>query len=144
MGQLFYMPVILSSLKWKNFSEKSLNWIQSSSDITEKECNDCLRSVNLLSISFQIVFMDLVILNKILTSRLPFRHSNFGTQKMDIPNHDVTRKNFDAQTSVIASVVRFFFLQSYKLQQSMSLMHDFPNFNLCSRPPKTSNERIEL
>ena len=70
------MLVKLSTGKWKAF-ERSLKWIQSSSHFTDKEYNDCLRSVNLLPISYQLVLVDLVDLNNILASKFPLQREQF-------------------------------------------------------------------
>ena len=48
-----------------SFQRKSFLWIQLRSHFTNKEYNDCLQSVNLLLITYQLLFMDLVVLNEI-------------------------------------------------------------------------------
>ena len=45
----------------ERLQRKSLKWMQSNSHFTDKEYNDCLRSVNLLPITYQFVFLDLVV-----------------------------------------------------------------------------------
>ena len=100
----------------ERLQRKSLKWIQSNSHFTEKEYNDCLRSVNLLPITYQFVFLDLLVLNKTVTKNFHLRRSNFGKQGMDIRKHDQTRKKFYTQTNVIASVADLIF--STELQTS--------------------------
>ena len=54
----------------ERLQRKSLKRIQSNSHFTD-EYNDCLRSVNLLPITYQLAFLDLLVLNRILTRKLP-------------------------------------------------------------------------
>ena len=51
--------------------------IQSSSHFTYTDYNNCLRSVNLIPISYQPVNMDLVLLNKLLASKLLLQGEQF-------------------------------------------------------------------
>ena len=90
MDQIFDMPVKLSSGKWKGFRLKILKWIQSNSHFTDKEVNYCLRSVILLPISYQFVFLDLLVLNKILTRKLPLEAEQFWQKRN---GHPKTRSN---------------------------------------------------
>ena len=62
----------------ERLQRKSLKWIQSNSHFTDKEYKDCLRSVNLLPITYQFVFLDLLVLNRVLTKNFHLRQSNFG------------------------------------------------------------------
>ena len=85
----------------ERLQRKSLKWIQSNSHFTDKEYNDCLRSVNFFPITYQFVFLDLLVLNRILTKAVlaePFWQKRNGH-----PKHDQTRKYFYTQTNVIAS-----------------------------------------
>ena len=74
----------------ERLQRKSLKWIQSNSHFTDKEYNDCLRSVNLLPITYQIVFLDLVVLNRILTRKLPLEAEQFWQIRN---GHPKTRSN---------------------------------------------------
>ena len=77
-------------MQMERLQRKSLKWIQSNIHFTDKEYNDCLRSVNLLPITYQFVFLDLVILNRILTENFYLRRSNFGKKRN---GHPKTRSN---------------------------------------------------
>ena len=61
----------------ERLQRKRLKWIQSNSPFTDKEYNDCLRSVNLLPITYQFVFLDLLVLNRTLTRKLPLEAEQF-------------------------------------------------------------------
>ena len=64
----------------ERLQRKSLKWIQSNSHSTDKEYNDSLRSVNLLKITYQFVFLDLVVLNRILTKKLPLEAKEWRSE----------------------------------------------------------------
>ena len=68
----------------ERLQRKSLKWIQSNSHFTDKEYNDCLRSVNLLPITYQLVFLDL------LAKKLPLETEQFW---QIINGHPKTRTN---------------------------------------------------
>ena len=74
----------------QRLQRKSLKWVQSNSHFTEKDYNDCLRSVNLLPITYQFVFLDLVVLNRILTRKLPLEAEQFWQIRN---GHPKTRSN---------------------------------------------------
>ena len=61
----------------ERLQRQSLKWIQSNSHFTDKEYIDCLRSVNLPPITYQFVFLDLLILYRILTRKLPLEAEQF-------------------------------------------------------------------
>ena len=61
----------------EKIQRKSLKWIQSNSHFTDKEYNDCLGLVNLLPVKYQLVILDLLVLNKILTRKLPIQAEQF-------------------------------------------------------------------
>ena len=72
MDQIFGM---LSSSKWKRFMEKFK--MDTSEHFNDKEHDACLQSVNLFLNSNQLVFLDPVVLNKILTIKLPLQRELF-------------------------------------------------------------------
>ena len=61
MYHIFGLSVKLSSNKWKSLRE-SLKYVRSGSHLTEKQYNDCCRSVTLLPISYNFAFMELGVL----------------------------------------------------------------------------------
>ena len=61
----------------ERLQRKSLKWLQSNSPFTDKEYNDCLLSVNLLPITYHFVFLNVVVLNRILTRKLPLEAEQF-------------------------------------------------------------------
>ena len=77
----------------ERLQRKSLKWIQSISHFTDKEYNDCLRSVNLLPITYQIVFLDLLVLNRILTRKLQLEAEQFLANKEWTSENTIKREN---------------------------------------------------
>ena len=105
----------------ERLQRKSLKWIQSNSHFTDKEYNDCLRSVNLLPNTYQYVFFDLVVLNRNLTRKLPFDAEQFWQIRNGHPKTRSKRNYFYSQTNVIASVADLIF--STELQTSTIRSH---------------------
>ena len=101
----------------ERLQRKSLKWIKSNSHFTDKEYNDCLQSVNLLPITYQFVFLDLLVLNRILTRKLPLEAEQFGQIRNGHPKtRSNEKKKLYTQTNVIASVADLIF--STELQTS--------------------------
>ena len=78
----------------KRLQRKSLKWIQSNSHFTDKEHNDCLRSVNLPPITYQFVFLDLLVLYRILTRKLPLEAEQFWQIRNGHPKTRSNEKKF--------------------------------------------------
>ena len=74
----------------ERLQRKSLKSRQSKSHFTDKEYNDCLRSVNLLPITYQLVFFDLFVLNRILARKLTLQAEQFWQIRN---GHPKTRSN---------------------------------------------------
>ena len=112
----------------ERLQRKSLKWKQSNSHFTDKEYNDCLRSVNLLPITYQIVFLNLVVLNRILTRKLPLEAEQFWQycKYSNECNRQRCRSNF--------------FQRVTNFNNSMSLARDFPNYNPYSGSHKFKKE----
>ena len=105
----------------ERLQRKSLKWIQSNSHFTDKEYNDCLRSVNLLPITYQFVFLDLLVLNRILTRKLPLEAEQFWQIRT---GHPKTRSNEKI----------FLYSDECNRQRCRS------NYNPYSSPPKLKRE----
>ena len=74
MSILFYGSNVCYASKiivrqMERLQRKFLKWIQSNSHFTDKEYSNCLRLVNLLPITYQLVLLDLVVLNKIFDKK---------------------------------------------------------------------------
>ena len=125
----------------ERLQRKSLKWIQSNSHFTDKEYNDCLRSVNLLPITYQFLFLDLVVSNKNLTRKLPLEAEQFWQIRN---GHPKTRSNeiiFLYSNECNRQCCRSnFFYRVANFNNSMSLARDFPNYNPYSSPPKFKRE----
>ena len=93
----------------ERLQRKSLKWMQSNGHFTDKEYNDSLRSVNLLPITYQFVFLDLVVLNKILTRKLPLEEEQFWQIRNGHPKTRSNDKYIYTQTNVIASIADLIF-----------------------------------
>ena len=78
--------------KMERLQRKSIKWIQSNRNFTNKEYNDCLRSVNLLPITYQFVFLDLLVLNRILTRKISLKAEQVWQIRNGFPKNDQTRK----------------------------------------------------
>ena len=125
----------------ERLQRKSLKWIQSISHFTDKEYNDCLRSVNLLPITYQFVFLDLVVLNKILTRKLPLEAEQFWQIRNGHPktrsNENIFLYSNECNRQRCRSI---FFYRVANFNNSMSLARDFLNYNPYSSPPKFKRE----
>ena len=73
----------------ERLQRKSLKSRQSKSHYTDKEYNDCLRSVNLLPITYQLVFFDLCF-KQILSRKLTLQAEQFWQIRN---GHPKTRSN---------------------------------------------------
>ena len=74
----------------EKLQRKILKLIQSNSHFTDTEYNDCLRLVNLLPITYQFVFLDLLVLNSYLTRILSLEAQQFWQTSN---GHSKTRSN---------------------------------------------------
>ena len=132
MSILFYGSNIWYASKtivrqMERLQRKSLKWIQSNSHFTDKEYNDCLRSVNLLSIRYQFVFLDLLVLNRILTRKLPLETEKFWQIRKGHPKTRLKEKIFLFSTECNRQRCRpNFFYRVTNFNNSMSLARDFP------------------
>ena len=125
----------------ERLQRKSLKWIQSNSHFTDKEYNDCLRSVNLLPITYQLVFLDLVVLNRILTRKLPLEAEQFWQIRNGHPKTRSNEKIFLYSNECNRQRCRSnFFQRVTNFNNSMSLARDFPNYNPYSSPHKFKKE----
>ena len=125
----------------EGLQRKSLKWIQSKSHFTDKEYNDCLRSVNLLPIRYQLVFLDLVVLNRILTRKLPLEAEQFWQIRNGHPKTRSNEKIFLYSNECNRQRCRSnFFQRVTNFNNSMSLARDFPNYNPYSSPHKFKKE----
>ena len=115
----------------------NLKCIQSNSHFTDKEFNDCLRSVCLLPSTHHFVFLDLLVLNKILTRKLPLEAEQFWQKRN---GHPKTRSNeniflYSNEWNRQRCQSNFLY-QVAKFNNLMSLARDFPNYNPYSGPAK--------
>ena len=125
----------------ERLQRKSLKWIQSNSHYSDKEYNDCLRSVNLLPITYQLVFLDLVVLNRILTRKLPLEAEQFWQIRNGHPKTRSNEKIFLYSNECNRQRCRSnFFQRVTNFNNSMSLARDFPNYNPYSSPHKFKKE----
>ena len=89
----------------ERLQRKSLKWIQSNSHFTDKEYNDCVRSVNLLPITYQIVFfLDLVVLNRILTRKLASSLDIFLSNNANLCSEILEEKSFSDHKYLLAEI----------------------------------------
>ena len=125
----------------ERLQRKSLIWIQSNSHFTDKEYLDCLRSVNLLPIRYQLVFLDLVVLNRNLTRKLPLEAEEFWQICNGHPKTRSNDKIFLYSNECNRQRCRsIFFYRVTNFNNSMSLARDLPNYNRYSSPPKFKRE----
>ena len=119
----------------ERLQRKSLKWIQSNSHFTDKEYNDCLRSVNLLPITYQFV------LNRTLTRKLPLEAEQFWQKRNGHPKTRSNEKKFLYSNECNRQRCRSnFFYRVTNFNNSMSLASDFPNYNPYSGPLKFQRE----
>ena len=137
---LFYVSNVLYASKTivrqlERLQRKSLKWILSNSHFTDKEYNDCLRSVNLLPIIYHFVFSDLVVLNRISTRKLPLEAEQFWQIRNGHPKTRSNEKIFLYSNECNRQRCRSnFFYRVTNFNNSMSLARDFPNYNPYSSP----------
>ena len=121
----------------ERIQRKSLKWLQSNSHFTDKEYNDCLRSVNLLPITYHFVFLDLLVLNRILTRKIPLEAERFWQIRNGHPKTRSNEKIFLYSNECYRQRCRSnFFYRVTNFNNWMSLARDFPNYNPYSSPLK--------
>ena len=90
----------------------------------------CLRSVNLLPITYQFVFLDLLVLNRILTRKLPIEAEQFWQISYGHPETRSNEKIFLYSNECNRQRCRSnFFNKVTNFNNSMSLARDFPSYN---------------
>ena len=100
--------------RMKNLQRKSLKWLQSSSHFTDK--NTMIGSINLLPNSNQLVFTDLVVLNKISASKFLFRGEQFQQTRNGHPKTRSTK-----QVCFFAKKKRLHFLSNENVESGKFL-----------------------
>ena len=125
----------------KRLQRKSLKWKQSYSQFSEKEYNDCFRSVNLPPMTYHFAFLNLLVLNRILTRKFPLQTEQYWQIKNGHPKTRSNKKIFLYSTKCNHQRCRFSFLYRFtNFNSLMSLTRGFPNYNPYSSPPKSNRE----
>ena len=146
---LFYGSNVWYAIKtivkqMEGLQRKSLKWIQSNTHFTDKEYNDCLRSLILLPITYEFVFLTLVVLNRNLTRKLPLDAEQFSQIKNGHPETRSNEKIFLYSNECNRQRYRSnFFYRVTNFNYSISLARDLPNYNPYSSPPKFKREVTE-